>query len=203
MGADLVSLRMASGHVDKIGVFFAYAQAAGDLSALAVGRQQSVGHERINGYGVGGYWTHVGPSGWYVDSVLTGLWFDGNATSDFGTGINTSRNSLVASVEGGIRFLIAAIFRLGLMPSSFASISLSGPEQDAISTGGFDTPEGFTGRIGLQMQGSLQKGKMLWQPYLKLNLWYGFEEKTKFFWVVPIASSASIGLPLGKPAAGL
>ena len=100
VGADLVSLRMASGHVDKIGVFFAYAQAAGDLSALAVGRQQSVGHERINGYGVGGYWTHVGPSGWYVDSVLTGLWFDGNATSDFGTGINTSRNSLVASVEG-------------------------------------------------------------------------------------------------------
>ena len=101
VGADLVSLRMASGHVDKIGVFFAYAQAAGDLSGLAVGRQQSVGHERINGYGVGGYWTHAGPTGWYVDSVLTGLWFDGNATSDFGTGINTSRNSLVASVEGG------------------------------------------------------------------------------------------------------
>ena len=53
------------------------------------------------------------------------------------------------------------------------------------------------------MQGSLQKGNMLWQPYLKLNLWYGFEEKTKFFWVVRIASSASIALPLGKPAAGL
>ena len=25
------------------------------------------------------------------------------------------------------------------------------------------------------MQGWLQKGKMLWQPYLKLNLWYRFE----------------------------
>jgi autotransporter family porin len=25
------------------------------------------------------------------------------------------------------------------------------------------------------MQGSVQTGKMLWRPYLKVNLWYGFE----------------------------
>jgi Autotransporter beta-domain len=56
-------------------------------------------------------------------------------------------------------------------------------ERDAISGVGFDTPEGFTGRLDLCMQGSVQTGKMLWQPYLKVNLWYGFEgTRRSFLW---------------------
>src|SRR4029077_14833600 len=68
---DLVSFEIASDHVDRIGLFFAYAQAAGDVSGFAIGEQQDVGHERINSYGIGGYWTHIGPTGWYIDPVLT------------------------------------------------------------------------------------------------------------------------------------
>jgi outer membrane autotransporter protein len=163
-GLDLVSFEIASGHVDRLGLFFAYAQAAGDVSGFAIGQEQDVGSERINTYGVGGYWTHIGPSGWYIDSVLTGLWFDGDANSNFGTGIDVSGNSIAASVEGG--FPIALTRQISLEPQAqliWQHLWLD-DEQDAFSTVGFSTPEGFTGRVGIRLQGSFGSGKTLfWQ----------------------------------------
>ena len=99
--------------------------------------------------------------------VLTGLWFDGDANSKFGTGIDVSGNSIAASVEGG--FPIALTRHISLEPQAqliWQHLSLD-DEQDAFSTVGFSTAEGFTGRVGIRLQGSFGSGKTLfWQPYL-------------------------------------
>jgi autotransporter family porin len=159
VGLDLVSFEIASGHVDRIGLFFAYAQAAGDVSGFAIGEQQDVGHERINSYGIGGYWTHIGPTGWYIDTVLKGLWFDGDANSNFGTGIDVSGNSIAASVEAG--YPIHLTRQISLEPQAqliWQHLSL-GDERDAFSTVGFSTPEGLTGRVCVRLQAPFLGGR--------------------------------------------
>ena len=37
----------------------------------------SVGGIKHNGTSVGGYWTHIGPQGWYLDGILMATWLDG------------------------------------------------------------------------------------------------------------------------------
>ena len=174
VGVDLASFEIASGHVDRLGLFFAYAQASGDVSGFAIGEQQEVGHERINSYGLGGYWTHIGPTGWYVDTVLTGLWFDGDANSNFGTGIDVSGNSIAASIEAGYPIPLTRQISLEPQAQFIWQHFWLDDERDAFSTVGFNTPEGFTGRVGLRLRGSFTAETILWQPYLKVNLWQSF-----------------------------
>ncbi len=40
---------------------------------------------------LGGYWTHFGPSGWYVDAVTQGTWYDSDAHSTTGPALHTER----------------------------------------------------------------------------------------------------------------
>ena len=47
-----------------------------------------VGDVDVNGTSLGGYWTHVGPNGWYLDGILMGTWFGGDATSSAGESID-------------------------------------------------------------------------------------------------------------------
>jgi autotransporter family porin len=174
VGVDLASFEIASGHRDRVGLFFAYAQASGDISGFAIGEQQEVGHERINSYGLGGYWTHIGPTGWYIDSVLTGLWFNGDANSNFGTGIDVSGNSMAASIEAGYPIPLTRQISLEPQAQFIWQHFWLDDEQDAFSTVAFNTPEGFTARAGLRLRGSFSAETILWQPYVKVNLWQGF-----------------------------
>jgi Autotransporter beta-domain len=65
LAAEILGLRtLWPGTRDRIGLLFAYTQVACDVSDIAIGHQQDVGQERINSYGVGGYWTHFGLSDW-------------------------------------------------------------------------------------------------------------------------------------------
>ena len=60
----------------------------------------------LNAYSGGGYWTHYGPGGWYLDAVLQGTGYDGTATAQFPnlgvtTKLPTGGSGFLASLEGG------------------------------------------------------------------------------------------------------
>ena len=41
------------------------------------------GSMNLNSWSAGGYWTHTGPGGWYLDAVLQGTWYYGSASTQF------------------------------------------------------------------------------------------------------------------------
>ena len=54
---------------------------------------------------VGGYWTHFGPSDWYLDGVLQATWYDATMTGERGLRDGeTDGWGLAASLEGGYPF---------------------------------------------------------------------------------------------------
>ena len=101
-GLDLIGWESATGHHDRAGLFIDRAGADGDIRGQALGwNDLSVGGIKLNGTSVGGYWTHVGPQGWYLDGILMATWLDGDATSSRGIGIDIDGSAVSASLEGG------------------------------------------------------------------------------------------------------
>ena len=74
---------------DAAGIYFAYGNANIDVNGLvtnpaATGYMLSkTGTLNINGWSGGAYWTHYGPSGWYLDVVLQGTAYEGSASTQF------------------------------------------------------------------------------------------------------------------------
>lgn len=73
IGHDIYADTFASGHRNHYGAFIGFARASGDISGFALGFPAlAVGALAINAYSLSGYWTHIGPSGWYTDVVVQG-----------------------------------------------------------------------------------------------------------------------------------
>ena len=94
------------GHRDVAGIYMAFANsdiAVNGLvtNAAATGYVQShTGTLGLNGYSAGGYWTHYGPSGWYLDAVVQGTYYNGNAITQFAN-LPINGSGFVSSLEGG------------------------------------------------------------------------------------------------------
>ena len=85
VGQDLYARTSDSGHQDRYGVFLGYASANGDVRGDAMGqRGYRAGKLGIQSHSVGAYWTHVGPGGWYTDTVILGSRLKVNPTSNAG-----------------------------------------------------------------------------------------------------------------------
>ena len=63
------------------------------------------GSLNLNAWSAGGYWTHVGPGGWYLDAVLQGTWYGGSASTQFAR-LDTTGTGFIASLEGGVPFAL-------------------------------------------------------------------------------------------------
>jgi outer membrane autotransporter protein len=70
-------------------------------NAAATGYVQTkTGTLGLNGYSAGGYWTHYGPTGWYLDLVLQGTYYNGNAITQFAN-LPINGSGFISSLEGG------------------------------------------------------------------------------------------------------
>jgi outer membrane autotransporter protein len=179
-GLDLYGVDWPSGHRDRFGLFFGYGRAEGDIRGFAIGQQRSpTGKLTLDSKSLGAYWTHLGPTGWYVDAVLMQSWHDGDARSDRGVRGDIGGTSLTASLEGG--YPIALGSGLTLEPQAqliWQHLSLD-RTRDRFSTVSFDNGDSLTGRVGVRLQTSLMLGGAELQPYLMANLWHNFSRTDK------------------------
>lgn len=190
-GQDLFGRETNSGHSDRFGVFFGYARATGDITGQALGwNNLAVGDLEITGTSFGGYWTHIGPQGWYLDAVLMGTWFGGSATSNESQGIDVDGHGVTASLEGG--YPIALSDSWTLEPQAqliWQSLSLD-DQADRYSSVSFDSDNAWTGRIGMRLQGTEETSMGKLRPYLKANLWQNFSsDQTVSFGTDPIVTN--------------
>ncbi|SCB45047.1 autotransporter family protein [Rhizobium multihospitium] len=175
-GIDILRHESDSGHRDIAGLFFGYADLRADVTGQAVGwNNVKTGRINLDATSVGAYWTHIGPTGWYLDGVLMGTWYGGNANSIGGTGIDIDGSGFTASLEGG--YPIALGGNWSLEPQAqliWQDISLD-DKRDAYSAVAFGSDTSWTGRVGARLQGNFQTSAGLLQPYLKTDIWHNFD----------------------------
>jgi len=171
-GADVWKFTSA-GNRDHFGLYGAFAQATGDVRGFVIGLEGApAGRVSLDATSLGAYWTHVGPTGWYLDAVLQGSWLDGNPRSHRGIRADAAGSAFAASLEGG--YPIPVMPGLILEPQAQAiwqRLSLD-DTADRFSTITFDTDDAFSGRIGARLAARFAAPAVLWLPYLKTNLWW-------------------------------
>lgn len=182
-GQDLYADQSASGQRNHYGVFVGFARATGDVDGYALGVPNlAVGHLAINAYSLGGYWTHIGPGGWYTDAVLMGSSLTVDPLSRDGVGTTTHGNAVTGSLEGGLPIPLGA--GLSLEPQAqlvWQHLTLS-DFNDGVSSVGFNSGNTFVGRIGARLQGQFDAFATAWRPYLRVSLLreFGSDDKVTF-----------------------
>ncbi|HZZ12702.1 MAG TPA: autotransporter domain-containing protein [Paraburkholderia sp.] len=182
-GQDLYADRSASGQRNHYGLFVGFARATGDVDGFALGMPNlAVGHLAVNAYSLGGYWTHIGPGGWYTDAVLMGSSLTADPQSRDGIGATTHGNAVTGSLEGGLPIPLGA--GLTLEPQAqlvWQHLALS-DLNDGVSSVGFNSGNTFVGRIGARLQGQFDAFSTAWRPYLRVSFLrtFGSDDKVTF-----------------------
>src|SRR5208283_1827570 len=98
-GIDLYRRAYDDGSRDSAGLYIGAGAATGSVSQATGG---AAGDLSMDGYSVGGYWTHRGPTGWYVDAVAQGVRYENvEANSVYGEALKSNGWGFAASLEGG------------------------------------------------------------------------------------------------------
>ncbi|MDM0029655.1 autotransporter domain-containing protein, partial [Variovorax saccharolyticus] len=129
-----------------------------------------VGRLSVESTSLGGYWTHVGPGGWYTDTVLMGSALRADAQSSQFLGVKPNGSAVTASAEGGIPIAISD--SLTLEPQAqliWQRLSID-DANDFVSSVRFDSGNSFMTRLGLRLQGRFDNAGIRWQPYVRLSV---------------------------------
>lgn len=156
-----------------VGVAVGHARATGDVSGFVLGVEGAhAGTIDLGATSVGGYWTMLGPQGWYVDTMVQGDFIDGTPRSyrDIGAGISGA--NFTASIEGGLPVALGAGFAIEPQAQFIYQHLGLNSTQDALSSIGFAQSDVVNGRIGVRLTGSFGSGGAVWTPYLKSDVWW-------------------------------
>jgi len=179
-GQDLFRSEHADGSRDHAGVYFAVGGARGHVTHF----DGALGTDSFQAYTLGGYWTHFGPTGWYVDTVLQGTYYDvlgGVSQIPGALQISTNGRAVAASVEGGYKFnLPQGYFIEPQAQAVYQNIDLSGA-QDAAAQIRFANVDSLAARVGARFgrtwslddaqAGGFARTITAW---LRPNLWHEF-----------------------------
>ena len=182
-GQDLVGWESDGGHRDRVGLLVGYARMNGDLKGQALGwNDLAVGEIDADSTSLGGYWTHIGPNGWYLDGVVMGTWFGGDLRSLAGVGIDIDGTGVTASLEGGYPVALTPEWTLEPQAQLIWQHASMDDQADRFSTVRFDSDDAVTGRLGFRLQGNFDTAAATFLPYFKANLWHNFDadQRTNF-----------------------
>ena len=189
-GQDVAAWQSEDGHQNRLGLFLGNAFIEGDITGQALGwNDLAVGEMNLTGTSLGGYWSHIGPEAWYLDAVLMGTWFHGDAVSNSDIGIDIDGTGITASLEGGYPFVLSPEWTLEPQAQVIWSHLSLDDTRDDFSAISFDTDDIVTGRLGLRLQGNFETEQGVVRPYLKANLWQNFSaDQTISFGEDPIVT---------------
>jgi outer membrane autotransporter protein len=189
-GFDIWRGSFIPGHRDATGVYFAYGNTAMDVNGLVTNAAGTgyvsarTGTLDLYGYSGGAYWTHYGPGGWYLDAVVQGTAYTGNATTQFAN-LATDGSGIIASLEAGypIPLPLGPHFILEPQGQILWQHTSFGQANDGLGPVALGTTSGATGRLGVRGQWSIfTESGQVWQPYARANLWrnWGGQATTTF-----------------------
>ena len=179
-GIDLMRGSLIAGQYERAGLYGAYGDVHADVNGLVTNPAATAyvlnhtGSMNLNSWSAGGYWTHTGLGGWYLDAVLQGTWYYGSASNQFAR-LNTDGTGFIGSLEGGYPFswpqlgpgfVIEPQGQILWQKVSFRH------DYDGLGDVALGDTTGPSGRIGLRTKWTIvTAGGQVWQPYLRGNLW--------------------------------
>ena len=175
-GHDLYRKDNDDGSRDHAGVYFALGEALGRVTHVITGL---TGDSNFKGYSFAGYWTHFGASGWYLDGILQGTWYDVESSAHRGLpALLTNGGGVAGSLEAGYPFRFAGGFFIEPQAQVVVQRINLAEASDVISTVKFDNVDSVAGRIGARFgrTWSLDGGATLRTitAWIRPNLWHEF-----------------------------
>ncbi|MFJ0760996.1 autotransporter BatB, partial [Bordetella bronchiseptica] len=174
LGADLYARSSATRHTDAFGVFGGYATVRGDVHGLARGEIQAVGTSTLRATQLGAYWTHTGPGGWYIDTVLAGTRYRQQTKSSAQVGAVSRGWGMTASVEAGYPWQLNPRWRIEPQAQVVYQQLGIANGADRVSTVSYKTPDALTARLGTRLSGQYAYGKAQLRPFMGVSLLHDF-----------------------------
>jgi autotransporter family porin len=179
-GFDLWRSESRDGARDHAGLYTAVGTVTADVERVFRELGPTAGSINMNAVSAGGYWTHYGPGGWYLDAVTQGTWYDAEAQSVTRPGLHTHGLGWAGSLEGGYPFALGG--RLWLEPQAqlmYQRVRFNdGSDQDALVS--FSNSDALQGRLGARVVKTWDTGAPLnprpLATWLRGNLWHEFLE---------------------------
>ncbi len=177
-GIDLLHHDRAGGHMDTAGVYFAIGQAKSDVQHFD---GVLAGDNYIEGYSVGGYWTHYWPNAAYLDGVLQATWLDARSNSTRPLpSLESDGWGGAASLEGGYPFAAGSS---GWIIEPQAQLVYQSIDMDDVrgfnARVRFDDVTSFAARLGARAAKTWQRGDatapLQISGWSRLSAWHDFE----------------------------
>jgi outer membrane autotransporter protein len=173
-GTDVYRHDRPDGSRDQAGAYFAIGGDQGRVTHFD-GRQ---GDSDFAAYTLGGYWTHFGPTGWYIDAVLQGTFYDINSTANRGLPtLRTAAQGTAASLEGGYPFKFAnGYFIEPQAQLVYQNIHIN-DANDIAAQIRFADVDSLAGRIGARFGRTRaldESGQQTITAWIRPNLWNEF-----------------------------
>lgn len=183
VGLDLFQRQMDDGSSDRAGLSLAFGNIKGDVDHYD---RRDAGDDTLRGYSLGGYWTHFGASGWYLDGVLQYTYIDIDANSRQTYDLDSHGQAYTASLEGGYPFEVGRdLYVEPQLQATYTRLDLSDSRDSAASVR-FDDSESLVTRAGVRLAkdwlapaGQSSRRVSLWLRPSVLHDFQG-ESKTRF-----------------------
>jgi len=144
-GQDLLRRDGADGSRDHAGLYAAVGLLNGGVTHVD---RTFAGTDSLNAYSLGGYWTHFGAPGWYLDAILQGTWYDSKGVSGRLPTLTTNGWGFAGSLEAGYPIKLGGGFIVEPQAQIvYQNVSL-GDGTDTAATVQFRNIESFAARIG-------------------------------------------------------
>jgi outer membrane autotransporter protein len=201
VGADLYRNEDIDGSTDQAGLSLNIGRIAGSIEHSD---GANAGEDLLHAYGVGGYWTHFGPEGWYLDGVLQFNRFDIKATPNDMDALKTRAHGVTASLESGYPFHAENDKNLHVEPQAQVIVSKVriDDSHDDFAQVRFEDMDSLTGRLGVRIDKDWfredDKGKVhRTNGWIRPSVWHEFKGSTKTEF-----SSADGYVPFGTDMSG-
>ncbi|UVE19306.1 autotransporter outer membrane beta-barrel domain-containing protein [Pseudomonas sp. LS44] len=186
VGVDLYRSEDTDGSTNQAGLSLGLGKIDG---AIKHTNGAYAGDDAMRGYSLGGYWTHFGPSGWYLDGVLQLHKFTATANPDSVDKVKTRGHGVTASLEVGKPFVFNEEKEIYIEPQAqviVTKIKLQ-DTHDAAADVRFDDVDSLTGRLGVRIDRDWfrtdDKGEIhRTNGWVRPSVWHEFkgQPKTEF-----------------------
>jgi outer membrane autotransporter protein len=169
-GMDLFRRESGDGSCDHAGLYFGIGLIDGDIDQLT---QAGAGSIDINGYSIGAYWSRLGATGWYIDTVVQGTFYRANGDTGV-TSIKTNGFGIAFSGEAGYPLRLTQDFWIEpQVQLIYQRVAFDDLTNDT-GVASFAPTESLVGRIGARLVHPWETGSV----WLRGNIWHEFIGKT-------------------------
>ena len=210
-GLDIFRREDQNGSRDHAGLYVAVGHGGGDVEHNLVGLRIPGGSNEFDAYTLGGYWTHFGPGGWYVDGVLQGTWYDFTVDPRRRRPTDVDGFGVAASLEAGYPIQLGSGFVLEPQAQLVYQTLDIGNADDGAALIRFRSDDFLTGRFGVRLASTFALDQGVPQPrlittWLRASVWHEFlgETKTEFSSALGfVPFRAELGGTWGELGAGI